>query len=210
MRLLALIFLLTLLSGPAAAETQITILAFGDSLVAGNGVAADKTFPAQLEARLKAEDLPVRVINGGNSGETSAGGVQRIATALDRAKPDAVILVLGGNDMLRAIDPAATRENLGKILDVLKARRLPVLLAGMRAHERLGPSFDAAYVKMYKELAQQYGAIYYPFFLEGVAQAPELNLTDGVHPNAEGFAVIVTNMLSPVADLLLLATGARP
>lgn len=190
-----------LFAGAASADAAPkTILAFGDSLTAGYGLARSESFASQLEARLKKEGLPITVINGGVSGDTTAGGLRRLDYAL-RKNPDVVILELGANDMLRATHPDVTRANLEKMLDTLKARKIPVLLAGMRAFSNL-PQLDAAYVAMYRDLARKYDAILYPFFLEGVAGNAALNLEDGVHPTADGIAVIVEKILPSVAQLL--------
>ena len=180
-----------------------SILVFGDSLTAGYGLAANESFPAQLEARLKSEGLNVRVINGGVSGETTAGGLRRLNYSL-KSKPDYIILELGANDMLRAVDPVSTRENLRHMLDILKTYDRPVLLAGMRAFPNLGPEYAMAYLKMYKDLADAYHTAYYPFFLDGVAGQTQLNQGDGIHPTAEGVGVIVEKILPAVADLLVM------
>ncbi len=174
---------------------------FGDSLVAGLGLPAGEALPAQLEAKLKEAKLPVRVVNAGNSGETSAGGLARLDWQIKNVKPDYVILCLGGNDMLRGIQPGFTRENLRKMMAILKEKRLPVLLAGMRSAR--GKMLDGAYVKMYQDVAKEYDAVLYPFILEGVAMKPEYNQQDGVHPNKEGVAIIVGRMLPAVSDLLV-------
>lgn len=186
----------------AAGAATKKILAFGDSLTAGYGMALEDAFPAQLERALKAEGINATVVNAGVSGDTTAGGVTRLAWTLDQSKPDAVILELGANDMLRAVDPAETKANLKRMLAVLKARKIPVLLAGMKAMTNLGPGFVIAYGGMYKALAKEYDAVYYPFFLEGVALKQELLLEDGMHPSPAGVAVIVKGILPDVKELL--------
>jgi acyl-CoA thioesterase-1 len=186
----------------ADTQSDKTIMAFGDSLVAGYGLKTEDAFPAQLEAKLKSEGLAVHVINAGVSGDTTADGLNRIEWNLARAKPGYVILIMGGNDMLRAIDPAVTKANLQKIMEVLKAHKIPVLVAGMKAFTNLGPRFATAYGSMYKDIAAQHGAVYYPFYLDGVAMKPELNQEDGIHPDKGGVAVIVDKMLPSVKELL--------
>lgn len=188
---------------PAAIAKQKTIMFFGDSLVEGYGLATkDDALPAQLEAKLKEHGLPVRVINSGNSGETSAGGLRRLEWQLKNVKPNYVIICLGGNDMLKGLQPGITRENLRQMMESLKARGMPVMLAGMRsAHGKIS---DGAYIKMYQDLSRSYGAVLYPFVLDGVAMKPEYNQRDGVHPNKAGVAVIVDRMLPSVADLLVM------
>jgi acyl-CoA thioesterase-1 len=186
---------------PAAIAKQKTIMFFGDSLVEGYGLPKEDALPAQLEAKLKEHGLPVRVINAGNSGETSAGGLRRLEWQLKNVKPDYVIICLGGNDMLKGIQPGITRENLRQMMEILQKARLPVLMAGMR-HAR-SKTFDGAYIKMYQDLSRDYGAVLYPFILEGVAMKQQYNQRDGVHPNKEGVAVIVEGILPFVADLLV-------
>jgi acyl-CoA thioesterase I len=177
-------------------------MAFGDSLVAGYGLKTEDAFPAQLEAKLRAEGLAVKVINAGVSGDTSADGLNRLEWNLSRTKPGYVILIMGGNDMLRAIDPAVTKANLQKMMDIVKSHKIPVLVAGMRAFTNLGPKFASAFDGMYKDIASKGDAVYYPFYLDGVATKPDLNQEDGIHPNKEGVAVIVGKILPSVKKLL--------
>lgn len=188
-------------SAAGAAEAPKKLMVFGDSLTAGYGLPRGEAFPVKLQERLKQEGAEVDVLGQGVSGDTTAGGLSRIEYALKK-NPDYVILELGGNDMLRAIDPAVTRANLTKMLEILKARKIPVLLAGMRVYGNLGPNVDAAYVKMYKELAEKYDCVLYPFFLDGVVADRALNLDDGIHPNEKGIAVIIDRILPAVAELL--------
>lgn len=192
--------LLIMASAPALAAEK-TIMVLGDSLVAGYGLPLDRAFPAQLEKRLKAEGRAVRVINAGVSGETTSGLLSRLDWALSE-KPDYAIIVTGGNDMLRAIDPKVTRKNLKDILETMKARKIPVLLAGMRSYKNLGEIFGGQYQEMYETLAEEYDAVHYEFFLDGVAINADLNQQDGIHPNEKGVAVIVDKMLDDVEDLL--------
>lgn len=200
------IFIMTLAvalnsAASVAAAPPKKLMVFGDSLTAGYGLPRGEAFPVKLQERLKQEGAEVEVLGQGVSGDTTAGGLSRIEYALKK-NPDYVILELGGNDMLRALDPAVTRANLTKMLEILKARKIPVLLAGMRAYGNLGPDIDAAYVKMYKELAEKYDCVLYPFFLDGVVADRALNLDDGIHPNQKGIAVIVDRILPAVAELL--------
>ena len=174
----------------ARAEPALRILALGDSLTVGYDLPRDQGFTAQLEAALRARGYPAEVINAGVSGDTTAGGLARLDWAL-ADDPDMVILALGGNDELRAINPAQTRANLDAMLEQLQARNLPVLLAGMKAPPNLGREYREAFDSIYPDLARKYAVPLYPFFLQGVATDPELNLKDGIHPNAEGIALIV-------------------
>jgi acyl-CoA thioesterase-1 len=195
------VILLLLIPAQAVAQEEITILAFGDSLTAGLGVEPENAFPAQLEAALKAKGQNVRVINAGVSGDTTAAGRDRLDWALTD-DVDAVIVELGANDALRGMPPAETRTALTAILDGIKQRNLPVLLTGMLAPRNLGPDYASAYDPIFPELAKIYGAIYYPFFLDGVATKPELNQADRLHPNASGVTEIVNRILPSVEQLL--------
>lgn len=191
---------LLLPSGPAAADT-VRILALGDSLTAGYGLAAEDGFVAQLQAALLEVGHDVEVIDAGVSGDTTAGGLARLDWAL-AAGADAAIVELGANDALRGIDPASSRANLDGILSALGDLGLPVLLAGMLAPRNLGSDYVVAFDDMYPELAAEHDAILYPFFLEGVAAQPSLNQSDGIHPNPEGVAIIVEAMLPDVIALV--------
>jgi len=182
------------------AQTR-TLLVLGDSLTAGFGLPADKSFPAQLEAFWRAQGLAVKVINAGVSGDTSAGGLARLDWALG-ARPDAAIVELGANDALRGVEPAAMEANLDAILARMKARGIKILLAGMRAPPNLGRDYGRDFEAVFPRLAARHGALLYPFFLEGVAGEPRLNLPDGMHPTAEGVSEIVRRV-APVAKALL-------
>lgn len=177
------------------------ILALGDSLTAGYGLAREDGFPAVLEAALTAQGVAAEVLDAGVSGDTTAGGLARLDWAL-ADDPDMVIVELGANDGLRGIDPASTRENLDGILAALSAREIPTLLAGMYAPRNLGPEYRDAFDPIYPELAEAYDMRLYPFFLEGVAMDPALNQADGIHPNAEGVRVIVDRILPDVLAVL--------
>ena len=185
-----------------ATAKEARLLAFGDSLTSGWGLAARDAFPAQLERALHAAGRKnVRVIASGVAGDTSAGGRARLAWSL-ADRPDAAIVELGANDGLRGIDPASTYGNLDAILAELKRRGIPVLLAGMYAPPNLGREYGEAFNAIYPRLAQRHGVVLYPFFLEGVAVEPALNQPDGIHPNAEGVAVIVERILPYVMRVL--------
>ena len=200
-RLLLLIAILSAGFGRTFAAEPIRIMALGDSLTAGYGLAATESFPAQLERELNARGIPAQVINAGVSGDTTAGGLARLDWALSD-KPDLVIVALGANDSLRAIDPAVTRTNLASILDKLTSRNLPVLVAGTYAPPNLGQEYEAEFNRIFPELAEEYGAVLYPFFLAGVATDPTLNQDDGIHPNVEGVAAVVQQILPYVIRLI--------
>ncbi len=186
------------------AGPELRILAFGDSLFAGYGLGERKSYPAQLEAALRGQGDMVRVINAGVSGDTSAAGLQRIEFVLDGldTPPDLVIVELGGNDLLRGISPAETRENLGAILVELQERRIPVLLMGMRAPPNLGEAFVREFDAIYPDLAGRYGAALVPFFLASVYDKPALLQDDKIHPTAEGIEALVAATVDDVATAL--------
>jgi acyl-CoA thioesterase-1 len=194
------------LAAPVAAAEPARILALGDSLTAGYGLAAADGFVAQLQRALDESGLAATVIDGGVSGDTTAGGLARLDWAL-ADQPDAVILELGANDGLRGLDPAATRANLDAMLSRLGAADTPVLLAGMLAPPNLGAEYGAEFNRIYPELAAQHGVALYPFFLDGVAADAALNQGDGIHPNAAGVRRIVERMLPDVIRLIEQARG---
>jgi len=185
----------------AAEAAPLRILAFGDSLVHGYGLAADETFPTQLERALQRAGHRVEVLNAGNSGDTTAAGLARLDWAL-ADRPDLAIVELGANDGLRGIDPGETYRNLDAILKRLKAEGVAVLLAGMLAPRNLGADYTEAFDAVFPRLAEAHGVALYPFFLDGVAMQPELNQADGLHPNAAGVALLVERILPSVVGLI--------
>jgi acyl-CoA thioesterase-1 len=192
-----------------AADRPVRIVALGDSLTAGYGLAANEAFPVKLQHALAAKGLATDIANAGVSGDTTSGGLAR----LDWSVPDgtdAVILELGANDALRGLDPDVTRGALDAMLRRLGERHIPVLLCGMLAPRNMGAEYGRAFDAIYPDLAKTYGAILYPFFLDGVATEPKLNQRDGLHPTAAGVEVIVDKILPAVERLLARATtGAR-
>jgi acyl-CoA thioesterase I len=207
--LLAALFCLPLpAGGVAAADKPVEIVALGDSLTAGLGLPVDQAFPARLAQALNAKGIAATVANAGVSGDTAWGGLERLTWSVPKGT-DAVILELGANDMLRGVDPAVTKAALDKILDALAARRIPVLLAGMRAARNLGADYGKAFDAIYPALASTHGVVFYPFFLAGVAADRMLNQADGMHPNAAGVDVIVKQMLPSVQELIARARAAR-
>jgi len=203
-RLLAIIATLCLPPGSAAATEPLRILALGDSLTAGFGLKPSDGFTVQLQRSLEARGVPAVILNAGVSGDTTAGGLARLDWALGD-RPDMVILALGANDGLRAVNPEVTRLNLAAILERLRSKKLPVLLAGIYAPPNLGREYASEFNRIYPELAAQYDAVLYPFFLDGVAARPELNQADGVHPNAAGVAVLVQRITPYVIRLIASA-----
>lgn len=180
------------------------ILAFGDSLFAGYNVAKNDSYPAKLEASLRARGINARVSNAGVSGDTTAAGLQRLAFTLDAqdAKPELVIVELGGNDLLRNLPPSETRANLTAMLEELGKREIPVLLMGMRAPPNLGPAFVSEFDGIYPALAKQYGAALVPFFIEPVFDKPELIQPDRIHPTEDGIEALVSSTVDGVVKAL--------
>jgi acyl-CoA thioesterase I len=190
------------------AKAPIRIVAYGDSLTAGYGVALPEAFPAQLERALKKAGHNVEVINAGVSGDTTAAALERF----DWAVPDGVhaaIVELGANDALRGQDPAQAKRNLDTILERLKGRGIQVLVAGIPAPRNWGDAYVKAFDGMFAELAQKHGAALYPFFLDGVALKANLSLPDGLHPNPAGIAVVVERIMPAVVALIAQAEEKR-
>ena len=201
----ALLLLALVLLMPVAAHAEsgrpLRLVALGDSLTAGYRLPAEAAFPAVLERELAKRGHAVQVANAGVSGDTTTGGLDRVDWSVPDGT-DGVILELGANDMLRGTDPAVTRKALDGIVSRLKARGIPVLLAGMRASANLGPDYVARFDAIYPDLARQYGLVLYPFFLAGVAGERGLNLDDGLHPNPRGVETIVAGILPTVETFL--------
>jgi acyl-CoA thioesterase-1 len=190
----------------ARADT-FTIVGFGDSLMAGFSLGPGQGFTDRLQAALKAKGHDVSVANAGVSGDTSSGGLAR----LDWSVPDGtrlVILELGANDMLRGVSPDIPEKNLDTMLAKLKARKIPVLLAGMRAAPNLGADYQKTFDAIYPKLAAKYAVPLYPFFLDGVAGHPDLQLEDGLHPNPKGVDVMVERILPTVEKAIASNGGA--
>ena len=188
-------------AGPAGAADKPRLMVLGDSLTAGYGLPAADAFPVRLEAALEKAGISATVINAGVSGDTTAGGLARIAWAL-ADKPTHAVVELGANDALRGIDPGTTRRNLDALLARLQAAGVRVLLAGMYAPPNWGREYEEDFRKIYPDLAAKYDIGLYPFFLDGVAARRELNQDDGIHPNEKGVAVIVERILPHVRRLL--------
>lgn len=174
-------------------KTMKTIVAVGDSLTAGQGVAEEKSYPARLEKKLQAAGYNYRVINAGVSAETSSGTLSRLDWILTM-EPDIIILETGANDGLRGIDPQLLEDNLREILTTLRDKDVVVLLAGMKMVYNLGPIYVARFNAVFPKLADEFEPVFYPFFLEGVAMQRGFNQGDGIHPNAEGYALITENI----------------
>jgi len=178
-----------------------TIVAMGDSLTEGYGLPRDRAYPALLEEKLQAEGFDFQVVNAGISGETSSGTRSRTEWMLT-LKPDIVILETGANDGLRGVDPEVTRENIAEIIRILQKNGVVVVLAGMRMVRNLGREYTGAFAEIYPALAEQFDIIFIPFFLEGVAGDPALNQEDSIHPNADGYRVLVDHVYPEVVKAI--------
>lgn len=201
--------LCALLAGPAMAdEKPFTVVALGDSLTAGYLLGPGEGFVPQLQKALRDKGYNNVVISdAGVSGDTSSGGLGRLDWGVG-PETKAVIVELGANDALRGVDPKLTRMNLEEIIARLQTRKIPVLLAGMLAPPNMGADYGKAFNAIYPELAEEYGLVFYPFFLDGVAANEKLTLGDGMHPNVEGVAVMVKRILPKVEALIAKAGGA--
>jgi acyl-CoA thioesterase I len=180
------------------------VVVFGDSLYAGYRLGPKEGFAPQLQAALAEAGVVAKVHNAGVSGDTTAAGKTRLAFVLENLprKPDLLVLGLGGNDMLRGIKPAETRDNMTAMMVDLKKRGIPVILTGMLASPNMGADYAGAFNPIFPALSKQYDAPLYPFFLEGVVTDKTLMLDDGIHPNAKGVAHIVEG-ITPLVERAL-------
>jgi acyl-CoA thioesterase-1 len=179
-------------------DTSLRIVAFGDSLTEGYGIDKEDAYPNQLEDLLKDKGYDVRVINSGYSGETSTGALNRVNWVTQRSNPDIVILTIGANDAIRGIDLSITRSNIETIVTKLKEENITVILSGMEIYDNLGETYTREFKSIYPELAQELDVAFIPLFLEGVAADPSLNIADQIHPNKEGYSIIVNQNILPI------------
>ncbi len=200
---------LVLLTATTAQAQPQTLVALGDSLTQGYGLSVEEGFVPQLQAWLDEKGVDVTVINAGVSGDTTAGGLARVGWTLGGGDVDAMIVALGGNDFLRGLDPAASRENLSGILASAAETNVRVLLVGIEVANNFGPDYRAEFEAMYSELAAEYGVALFPDFFEGLTTAAEISEAraaymqpDGLHPNAEGVKLIVGAIGPAVLELL--------
>lgn len=194
--------MISLLFGPAVAQQkEVQLVGFGDSLMAGYQLAPNESYPAQLEATLKANGHKVVVANAGVSGDTTAAGLSRVDWSVPDGT-DGVILELGANDALRGIPPEQTEKNLDAIIARLKEREIPVLLVGMMAPPNMGSQYSTRYNDIYPRLAEKHGLPLYPFFLDGVVAVAGTQLEDGMHPSARGVAIMVERSLPVIESFL--------
>ncbi len=189
----------------AAAENTdadvTTIVLFGDSIAAGYGLPPEDGLTSKLEARLKASSPQIVMKAAGVSGDTTAGGLARLDWSVG-PDTDVVILVLGGNDALRAIPPSETAANLDALVSGLVDKGVQVLLTGMRAPPNLGSEYAEEFEPIFAAVAKKHGVTFYPFILEGVAADPNLNQADGIHPNAQGVDVIVEGLAPFILQMI--------
>ena len=187
-------------AAPAGADERV-IVAFGDSLTAGLGVAPDEAWPALIEARLRREGHPYRIVNAGVSGDTTAGGVRRVDWVL-RNRPEVAVVALGANDGLRGLSTDAMRVNLATIVERLRSGGARVLVAGMEVPPNYGAAYSRAFRAVFPEVARQTGVALMPFLLDGVAADPRLNQPDGIHPNPTGHRAIAERVWPHLVALL--------
>ena len=179
------------------------MLFVGTSLTAGYGVGSNIAFPARIQAMIDSAALPYRVVNAGISGETSAGGLRRIDWTLQQPA-DVLVLELGANDGLRGIDPAEMRSNLDEILERARARNpdIALVIVGMEAPPNLGDQYTSRFRRVFTELADEHDAALVPFLLDSVAAQPQLNIEDGIHPNADGHRILARTVWRVLEPLL--------
>ena len=194
-------------ASPSERGGEPLLVAFGDSLTAGLGVSASEAYPAVLERKIREAGYPYRVINAGVSGETTAGGLQRVSWIL-KSRPDIVILELGANDGLRGLEVRQTEKNLSMIIEQLQSKNVRVILAGMKLPPNYGKEYTEAFENIFPALARRYRLTLIPFFLDGVAAQSALNQADGIHPTSEGYRIIV-GRLWPLIEPLLKSPGRQ-
>lgn len=188
-----LTFLMLFAAAAAQAATAPTVLVFGDSLSAGYGIDVDQSWPALLQSRLESQGYEHRVINASISGETTEGGVTRIARTLENFSPELVILELGGNDGLRGFPTNRMKTNLQAIIETAKTSGAAVVMLGIRIPTNYGPRYTGAFENVYRDLADQLSVLWIEFFMEGIALNDELMQDDGIHPNASAQAILLDN-----------------
>lgn len=198
-----LVMLSSLVFLAAATAAPKVVLFLGDSITAGYGLETSQAFPALIQDKIDAKGWPVRVINAGQSGDTSAGGLNRIDWLL-RNPVDILVLELGGNDGLRGLSPQVTQKNLQAIIDRTKAKhpQVKIIIAGMMLPPNMGRDYGRQFNAVFSQLAKRNGAVLIPFVLEGVGGVRELNLADGIHPTAKGHTIVAANVWKVLAPLL--------
>ncbi|MCO6184743.1 arylesterase [Rhizobium sp. L1K21] len=203
--LMALLLLVGLDS--VAQARPLNIVAFGDSLMAGYELAPEDAFPAQLEKLVNENGYDVKITNASVSGDTTANGLSRLDWSIPDGT-DGVILELGANDALRGLSPDETRKNLTAIIERLKERGIPVLLAGMRAPPNLGDAYAAEFDAIFPDLEEKYDLAFYPLMIEAYVLDPKLKISDGLHPNAQGVAAMAKSFLPVMEKFLSNISGS--
>ena len=200
---------LTALAAPEVPAHAPLVVFLGDSIAAGLHLAAGEAFPAVLQRELAADGLPFRLVNAGVSGDTSAGGLRRVEWLLDQ-DPDVLVVELGGNDGLRGQPTEAVEANLRAIAATARERGARVLLLGVRLPPNLGKEYVEAFEAVYPRLAEELDLAFVPFFMEGVAGEPELNLSDGLHPSAAGHRLLAEHVEPALRALLVSLRSGGP
>jgi acyl-CoA thioesterase-1 len=192
---------------PAPNTARPRIVFLGDSLTAGYGLAKEESVPSLVERRLRSEGYPYDVVNAGVSGDTSAGGLSRLDWSLE-GDVRVLVIELGANDGLRGLPVAGMKRNLTEIITRAQSRGITVVLTGMEAPPNFGAAYTAEFRQVYRDLAKLPNVIFVPFYLDGVAGIPHLNIADGIHPNAEGARIIERAMWRAIEPLLEKSPGA--
>lgn len=187
---------------PQTVSNKPKIIAFGDSLTAGFGLSEKDSYPYLLQEKLRADGYDYEVVNAGVSGDTSAGGLERIDWSLEQGNVQILILELGANDLLRGLPVEKMKENLGTIIKKAKAKNIKVLFCGMLAPPTMGSKYQREYVSVFPDLAAEHKVEFLPFILDNVATNPKLNQPDGIHPNAEGEKIMTENVYRALKPLL--------
>ena len=190
------------LATPQVTANRPKIIAFGDSLTAGFGLAEKESYPYLLQEKLKTDGYNFEVINAGVSGDTSLGGLERADWVLEQDNAKILILELGANDLLRGVPVAQMKENLDKIIVKAKAKNIKILLCGMLAPPTMGAEYQKAFTVAFPDLASEHKVEFLPFLLDNIALKKELNQADGIHPNAEGEKIMTDNVYKALKPML--------
>ena len=188
---------------PTKGYCNLKIALFGDSLMAGYGLKEEFHLSTVLEKNLNEKGFNVEIINASVSGDTTNGGLKRLSWLLEKREIDILILCLGANDMLRGLEPNHVRTNLEKMLEILKEKKINILLAGMQSQGAYGKEYKENFDKIFPELAKKFGLAFLPFLLEGIALKPEYNLSDGKHPNQLGVNLMSKNLEKELIKILI-------
>lgn len=190
------------LTVPKADSAKPKIIAFGDSLTAGFGLAEKESYPYLLQEKLKADGFDFEVVNAGVSGDTTLGGLERADWVLEQENAKILILELGANDLLRGVPVDKMKANLEKIIVKAKAKNIRILLCGMLAPPTMGAQYQRDYVKAFPDLATEHKVEFLPFLLDGIALNKELNQADGIHPNPRGTQIMTENIYAALKPML--------